>query len=116
MDETAFAAHLAKCGAPLGPSEERMELHAGDLYLCCAAIAGGPDAVKKLRSLHRPVIERQVQRIHDSPAFIDEVEQRFWITALLPSPGETGKLMSYSGRGPLARWIGLAAQRIGARQ
>jgi len=49
MDETAFATHLAKCGAPLGPSEERMELHAGDLYLCCAAIAGGPDAVKKLR-------------------------------------------------------------------
>ena len=46
-----------------------------------------------------------------SNEFVDEVEQRLWASLLVG--GDAGpRLATYSGAGPLGRWIGISAQRI----
>ena len=105
--DTAFAAHLAACGAALDPGT-----HAEDLYLACAGLGGAAAAVSKLRRIHRPVLASYLRRIDGSPAFVDEVEQQVWDALLVGGAGARPKLGSYSGQGQLAGWIGIAAQRI----
>lgn len=110
LDDVVFAAHLGSCGAPCDADTER---HAEDLFLCCAGLLGHAGAVRTLREAHRPVLAGYLQRIDSSPAFVDEVEQRLWDFALIGSVGAPPKLGSYSGKGPLAGWLGVIAQRIG---
>jgi RNA polymerase sigma-70 factor, ECF subfamily len=109
VEDVVFAAHLGRCGAPI---EADAELHAEDLFLCCAALLGDEAAVRALRASARPVIAGYLQRIDASPAFVDEVEQRLWDSALVGSAEAPPKLGSYSGKGPLAGWLGIVAQRI----
>jgi RNA polymerase sigma-70 factor (ECF subfamily) len=111
VEDTVFAAHLGRCGAAL---EERTagDVHAEDLYLCCAGLLGDEAAVRMLRQRHRPVLAGYLRAIDGSPAFVEEVEQRFWDAALIGSIDAPARLASYSGRGPLASWVGVAGQRI----
>ncbi|HXJ20727.1 MAG TPA: sigma factor-like helix-turn-helix DNA-binding protein [Polyangia bacterium] len=112
LDQASFARHLAACGAPVADAAAAGGLHAEDLYLCAAALAGDAAAAAILRRLHRPVVARYLRNVDGSPAFVDEVEQRLWSASLLPTPDGPPKLASYAGRGPLAGWVGVSAQRI----
>jgi RNA polymerase sigma-70 factor, ECF subfamily len=112
LDETSFARHLAACGAPVAEPDAAPALHAEDLYVCAAALGGDAAAAATLRRLHRPVVARYLRNVDGSPAFVDEVEQRLWSAALLATPEGPPKLTSYAGRGPLAGWVGVSAQRI----
>ena len=107
VEDTAFAAHLAACGAAIDPGT-----HAEDLYLVCAGLGGDAAAISKLRRIHRPVLAGYLRRIDGSPAFVDEVEQQVWDALLVGGAGARPKLGSYLGQGQLAGWIGIAAQRI----
>lgn len=107
VDDLVFAAHLGRCGAEVGA-----DTHAEDLYLCCAALLGDEAAVRMLRENHRAVLAGYLRPLDPSSDLLDEVEQRLWDTALLGSNGAPAKLASYSGRGPLAAWLGVAGQRI----
>ena len=111
LDDLAFAAHLRRCGARVeadGPAD----IHAEDLYLCCAALLGDQAAVRILRERTRPALQGYLRSIDAAPAFLDEVEQRLWDAALVGSIDAGPKLASYAGRGPLIAWVGVAAQRI----
>jgi len=114
IDDVVFAAHLGRCGAPVeaAPAADGRDVHAEDLFLCCAGMLGDEAAVRTLRASHRPVIAGYLRNVDVSPAFVDEVEQRLWDSALVGSADAPGKLASYSGKGPLAGWVGVAAQRI----
>jgi RNA polymerase sigma-70 factor, ECF subfamily len=107
VQDTAFAAHLGTCGAAIDPGT-----HAGDLYLVCAGLLGDGAAISKLRRVHRPVLAGYLRHIDGSPAFIDEVEQQVWDALLVGGANARPKLLSYSGQGNLAGWIGIAGQRI----
>jgi RNA polymerase sigma-70 factor (ECF subfamily) len=107
VGDTAFAAHLAACGAAIAPAT-----HAEDVYLVCAGLAGAAAAIATLRRIHRPVLASYLRRIDGSPDFVDEVEQQVWHALLIGVDGARPKLMSYSGQGQLAGWIGIAAQRL----
>jgi RNA polymerase sigma-70 factor (ECF subfamily) len=111
VEDLTFAAHLGRCGADIDPSRPA-DIHAEDLYLCCAALQGEALAVRTLRDRHRPVLASYLRRIDTSTAFLDEVEQRLWNVALTGAADAMPKLASYSGRGPLAAWVGIAGQRI----
>jgi RNA polymerase sigma-70 factor, ECF subfamily len=113
VDQASFARHLVACGAPVGGPDAAAALHAEDLYLCAAALAGDAAATATLRRLHRPVVARYLRNVDGSPAFVDEVEQRLWAASLLATADGPPKLASYAGRGPLAGWVGVSAQRIG---
>jgi RNA polymerase sigma-70 factor (ECF subfamily) len=111
LDDAVFAAHLGRCGAAVGVAPA--EIHAEDLFLCCAALLGDDGAIRTLRASARPVLAGYLHRIDPSPSFIDEVEQRLWDAALVGSAGAPAKLATYAGKGPLAGWLGVVAQRIG---
>jgi len=112
VDDLVFAAHLGRCGAEIGASAGDTDTHAEDLYICCAALLGDDAAVRTLRENHRAVLAGYLRPLDPSSDLLDEVEQRVWDAALLGSNGAPAKLASYSGRGPLAAWLGVAGQRI----
>ena len=111
VEDAVFAAHLGRCGAAVqGPASAY--IHAEDLYLCCAGLLGDEAAVRTLRDRNRPALISYLRNIDASPSFVEEVEQRLWDAALIGKVDAAPKLESYAGRGPLAAWIGVAAQRI----
>ena len=108
--DAAFAAHLGRCGAAVAGAPE--DVHAEDLFLCCAGLLRDEVAIRALRERHRSVLAGYLRTIDASVAFLDEVEQRLWDAALIGSTEAPPRLASYSGRGPLASWVGVSAQRI----
>jgi RNA polymerase sigma-70 factor (ECF subfamily) len=88
------------------------EIHAGDLFLACACNEGIPGAVEAFRAHTRAAVETFVRGVDPSPPAIDEVMQALFEKLLVPHDGEPARLTSYAGRGPLAGWVGVAAQRM----
>jgi RNA polymerase sigma-70 factor (ECF subfamily) len=88
------------------------EVHAGDLFLACACTEGIPGAVEAFRAHTRAAVEMFVRGVDPSPAAIDEVLQALFEKLLVAPAGEPARLTAYAGRGPLAGWVGVAAQRM----
>jgi RNA polymerase sigma-70 factor (ECF subfamily) len=111
-----FVGHLARRGlAGAGGASTSAE----DLFLACAVLADAPGAVDELRADHRQGISGYLRAIEKLETTIEEVEQRLWELLLVGGAGAPPKLGSYSGRGSLAGFIGILAQRIaldGGRQ
>jgi RNA polymerase sigma-70 factor (ECF subfamily) len=103
-----FAAHLGLCGAV--PTGSAGSVHAEDLFLACACVRRVPGAIERLQEVHRPSVLRQARRTNDAAEFLDEVEQRLWDVLLVG--GGAPRLGTYSGAGPLERWIAVSAQRV----
>ena len=110
VEDVVFAGHLGRCDAPVAVAGA--DVHAEDLYLCCAGLLGDEVALRTLRANARPVVADHLRRIDASPAFVDEVEQRLWDSALVGSGLAPARLESYAGKGPLAGWLGVVAQRV----
>jgi RNA polymerase sigma-70 factor, ECF subfamily len=110
LSDDVFVAHLARCGAPVGARGDG--LCAEDLYAACACLQGDVAAIAALRAANRIVLAGYLRRIDSSKPFVDEVEQRLWDSILVGTLGAPPKLATYSGQGPLAGWLGIAAQRI----
>jgi RNA polymerase sigma-70 factor (ECF subfamily) len=108
LGDEDFVKHLAQCDvSPMGAANA---IQVEDLFLACACLHGVPGAVARLQEVHRPVIERHA-RMGRPSEFVDEVAQRLWDSLLVG--GDTGpRLATYTGAGPLGRWIGISAQRI----
>jgi RNA polymerase sigma-70 factor, ECF subfamily len=111
VEDVVFAAHLGRCGAAV-QALSSADIHAEDLYLCCAGLLGDEGAVRTLRARNRAALAGYLRNIDTSPSFVEEVEQRLWDAALIGTVNAAPKLASYAGRGPLGAWIGVAAQRI----
>jgi RNA polymerase sigma-70 factor (ECF subfamily) len=109
IEDHEFAAYLGICGAPV--DSPLAEVHAEDLFLCCASLHGHGAAVTMLREIHRPVLAGYLRTIDASPAFLDEVEGQLWDVLVGATDGPP-RLGSYAGKGPLAGWLGVFAQRI----
>jgi RNA polymerase sigma-70 factor (ECF subfamily) len=109
LERERFAAHLARCGA-LGVAPEAIA--APDLYLACAALAGVRGALEKVRRSCRPTLLKYLRSIDAGNAFLADVEQQVWEALLVGRDGIAPKLASYSGRGPLAAFVGITAQRL----
>jgi RNA polymerase sigma-70 factor (ECF subfamily) len=108
-DET-FVAHLGRCGAAVdGPPET---IFVEDLYASCACLQGDGAAIAKLRASSRIVLAGYLRRIDASTSFVDEIEQRLWDVILVGTLAAPPRLAGYSGQGPLAGWLGIAAQRL----
>ena len=114
--DVAFAAHLGRCAAPVEAAGDGADVHAEDLFLCCAALAGNGLAVEELRRANRPVLAGYLRHIDAAPSFVDEIEQRLWDALLVGTVEVPPKLAGYAGRGPLAGWLGVTAQRLALMQ
>jgi len=85
--------------------------HATDLYLACACVHGAPRALAAFETALMSRVPAFLARMNPGPAVIDEVCQRLRERLLMPSPGRLPRLAEYSGRGPLAAWLCVAAVR-----
>jgi RNA polymerase sigma-70 factor (ECF subfamily) len=108
-DET-FVAHLARCGAAVAGNAE--SLCAEDLFLVSAALAGVSGAAAKLQRGHRRVVAAYLRPLAASADLVAEVEQMVWSRLLVGDALEPAKLFSYSGKGALAGFVGISAQRL----
>jgi RNA polymerase sigma-70 factor (ECF subfamily) len=110
LDEVAFAQHLAVCGANVDAAPEAV--HAEDLFLVCAALGQDERAITLLCRAHDGVLKGYLRRVEVTPSARDEIERRIWEVLLVGDAAVPAKLASYSGRGQLAGFIGICAQRI----
>ena len=107
LDDARFAAYLA---GRLGDGDEPPYVE--DLYLACACVDGLPRALEIFDARHLSAVPRHLLRLDRSPAFVDEVRQRLRERLFVGSDGESPRLASYSGRGPLGTWVKIAAIRL----
>ncbi len=107
VDGARFAAYVA---ARVGDDDDA--LYVEDLYLACACVERLPRALAIFDARHLSGVPRHLARVDRSPAFADEVRQRLRERLFVGSDGEPPRLASYSGRGPLATWVKIAAIRL----
>jgi len=106
-----LVAHLARV---IGDEVEQglAELYAEDLALGLACADNVPGAVTQVERLCGPAIDAAVARIDRSQELRDEVRQTLWQRLFVGTPDQAPRILSYAGRGPLAGFIAVAAQRI----
>ena len=82
-----------------------------DLYLACAAGHGDANAIELLvATLVKPSVAA-ICRNGESPAFADEMIQVLRQKLLVAAEDQEPKILSFSGRAPLAAWIAVVVQR-----
>jgi RNA polymerase sigma-70 factor (ECF subfamily) len=111
VDPTRLVAQLARV---IGDEVEQglTELYAEDFALGLACADRVPGAVTQVERLCGPAIDAAVARIDRSPELRDEVRQTLWQRLFVGTPDQAPRILTYAGRGPLAGWVAVAAQRI----
>jgi RNA polymerase sigma-70 factor (ECF subfamily) len=107
----AFARHLARHAAAADDAEGYLAtVHADDLYLACACAAHDPAALRALEAQHLAKVPLALARLRAGPERVDEVTQQLRERFLVGADGRPA-IADYSGRGPLAGWVRVAAVR-----
>ena len=107
-----FVGHLATAVADaLEPLPALEAIHAADLYLACACAAGDPGAIALFDQHLLPQVGRAWAVGHRLADFADEVRQSLRIRLLVGTDGPP-RIARYTGRGPLAAWVRVAATRL----
>jgi RNA polymerase sigma-70 factor, ECF subfamily len=88
------------------------ELYAEDFALAAACADGLPGALSLCDKLCAGAIAAAVARVDRSPDLRDEVRQILWQRIFVGTAAQSPRIQSYAGRGPLAGWVAVAAQRI----
>jgi RNA polymerase sigma-70 factor (ECF subfamily) len=88
------------------------DLYVEDLALAVACAAGAPNALAHCDRLCAGAITAAVARVDRSPDLRDEVRQILWQRIFVGTAGQPPRIQSYAGRGPLAAWVAVAAQRV----
>ena len=111
LDPARLVGHLARV---IGDDvlQGLHELYAEDFALGLACVDNAPGAVAHVDRLCGPVIDAAVARIDRSPELRDEVRQMLWQRLFVGTPEQAPRMLSYAGRGPLAGWVAVAAQRL----
>ena len=110
IDSATFARHLALCRAVIEPGARSP--HVEDLFLVCAALAGESAAIVSLRRRYHVVVVNYLRRIDSTLAARKDIEDQVWGLLLAGDGGRPPKLARYSGKGELAGFIGVSAQRF----
>ncbi len=108
VDAAAFEAH-ASARYPEGVSPERW--HAEELYLTCALLGGDTRALACFDAEYLAVLDRVLARFAD-PMLVDDARQVLRARLLVRGDdGSPPRIAAYNGKGPLAKWIEVAATR-----
>jgi RNA polymerase sigma-70 factor (ECF subfamily) len=87
-------------------------LYVEDLALALACADGAPNALAHCERLCAGAIAAAVARVDRSADLRDEVRQILWQRIFVGTAGKSPRIQSYAGRGPLAAWVAVAAQRV----
>jgi RNA polymerase sigma-70 factor (ECF subfamily) len=88
------------------------DLYVEDLALAVACADGAPNALAHCERLCAGAIAAAVARVDRSADLRDEVRQILWQRIFVGTAGKSPRIQSYAGRGPLAAWVAVAAQRV----
>jgi RNA polymerase sigma-70 factor (ECF subfamily) len=97
----------------LGHAPETLPEHVEALYVCAASQLGDDAACRAIEARHFGMLRSAIARVDGRKDFIDEVLQSLRVQLF---SGEACKIASYTGRGPLERWLRTAAMRLAFRQ
>jgi RNA polymerase sigma-70 factor, ECF subfamily len=97
----------------LGYGEDAVPEHVDSLYVCAASALGKDSACRAIEERHFPALRAAIARVDGRKDFLDEVLQLLRVHLF---SGPAPKIMTYTGRGPLKRWLKTAAMRIAFRQ
>jgi RNA polymerase sigma-70 factor (ECF subfamily) len=106
---SVLASHLARHAIP----PAALHAHGHDLYLAAACAIGDGAAIATFEAELVPVIRSAARRLQDTHDFADEIVQLIRERVLVAPKGSTPRIADYSGQGPLATWIRVAAIRLG---
>jgi RNA polymerase sigma-70 factor (ECF subfamily) len=104
LPRETFLAHLARLPESQGDHE--------DLYLAAGCAAGEPRALAAFDASCLAGVGQFVRRIDSSPDFADEVKQLLRERLLVARASAPPRIAEYTGRGPLAGWVRVAATRM----
>jgi RNA polymerase sigma-70 factor len=110
LDRETFARHLARAIIRRSDAATLSTLVADDLYLACACCGNVPGAANVFVNRYRMVIERAVARVVGKD-IAGELAQGLLADVLVGSGGSPPEISDYSGRGSLAHWLEVVAQR-----
>lgn len=91
--------------------EALASLHGEDLYLACACAQGAPEALAAFDRHLLAQLPAYLSNLRPTAAFIDEVRQALRVHLLVASADGIARIADYTGRGPLRRWVRVAAAR-----
>lgn len=107
-----FFAQLAPRLEPGPGAIERLaDLHAQELYLAYACAAGHHGALAIFESTYMPVVDSTVRGMRGQQASAQEVAQQIRERLLVGTSERDARILDYSGRGDLRRWLRAAATR-----
>ncbi len=113
LDEDAFLAHLgARVQGESDLAEALEGVHAEDLFLAFASLAGHGEALQELDRRVVTATRSAVAQFRAAPSFAEDVQQLVRQKLLLSTGTAPAKLLDYAGRGPLALWLRIAALRV----
>ncbi len=93
---------LFDVGDEIAPSE------GGDLVLCCACLAGDPEALRLFERETLHIARAAIAHVRREREFLQETQQEVWDKLFRrPNP----KIAKYKGRGSLQAWIRVTASR-----
>jgi len=111
IDPSHLVAQLARTiGDDVGAG--LAELYAEDFALAVACMDRLPGALAVVDKLCGAAVVAAVARVDRSPELRDEVRQILWQRLFVGTGSAAPRILSYAGRGPLAGWVAVAAQRI----
>jgi len=109
VSEEAFGRYLARCASD---PKALANLAIEDVYLACACSEGVRGATAEFDEKHGRVIRRAVSRVLATADERQEAEQRAWQQLLSPGTEGPPRIGQYLGKGPLEKWVSVAAMRI----
>lgn len=112
LDEATFVAQLTGRLPEQATREQALALHAADLWLAAACVAGNPAALAAFDACHLAPLDRVLAPSGLSTDEIDEVKQELR-RKLLVFDGELPSIADYSGLADLRTWVRTSAIRAG---
>lgn len=100
-----FRKHVSRVGA----ATQELELRGTELFLAAACAGGDPVALRVFEAKYIASIEPSLARFRAGPDFTQEIQQELRCRLLAPP---APRIAGYSGTGPLAAWVRIAAVRI----
>lgn len=106
VEPTVFTAFIAaRLPADRGADEALTAIRASDLYLTCACAQGSRQALAYFDQRYISELNLALARMRPRPEQVDEIKQLVRQKLFVSDHGPTGKIVDYSGRGDLRRWV-----------
>jgi RNA polymerase sigma-70 factor (ECF subfamily) len=107
LDDDAFVEHvLARVQPDAEVRDAVSRMHLSDLFLACACVRGVLGAAEAFAEHFRADVKRGLVSGSD-----DDLAQEVMQRLLVAHDDDPPRLASYSGHGPLARWVSVVARR-----